>query len=99
MAKTRKDTKNDNSEPGFEAKDFGRADLDKQRLGQIINLLSDIPLGIAADRSKDTLGCVRWHCGTPPAGNANYVWVQHFIHHLAASGGSGARTTRRFGAI
>ena len=26
---------------------------------------------------------VRWRYGTPPAGNANYAWIQHFIHHLA----------------
>ena len=39
-------------------KDFGRAGLDKQRLGQIINLVSDIALGSAADRAKDTLGRV-----------------------------------------
>jgi type I restriction enzyme M protein len=39
-------------------KDFGRTGLDKQRLGQIINLVSDIALGSAADRSKDTLGRV-----------------------------------------
>src|SRR5688572_10199424 len=39
-------------------KDYGRLGLDKQRLGQIINLVSDIALGSAADRSKDTLGRV-----------------------------------------
>jgi type I restriction enzyme M protein len=39
-------------------KDFGRPGLDKQRLGQIINLVSDIALGSAADRAKDTLGRV-----------------------------------------
>jgi type I restriction enzyme M protein len=39
-------------------KDFGRPNLDKQRLGQIINLVSDIALGSAADRAKDTLGRV-----------------------------------------
>ncbi|MCA1601892.1 MAG: SAM-dependent methyltransferase [Acidobacteria bacterium] len=43
---------------GVLPKDFGRAGLDKQRLGQIINLASDIALGSAADRSKDTLGRV-----------------------------------------
>ena len=31
----------------------------------------------------------RWVYGTPPAGNANYAWVQHFIHHLAPSGLAG----------
>ncbi len=31
----------------------------------------------------------RWVYGTPPAGNANFAWVQHFIHHLAPSGIAG----------
>jgi type I restriction enzyme M protein len=39
-------------------KDFGRAGLDKQRLGQLINLVSDIGLGSPADRAKDVLGQV-----------------------------------------
>jgi hypothetical protein len=25
----------------------------------------------------------RWQYGTPPTGNANYAWMQHFIYHLA----------------
>ena len=32
---------------------------------------------------------VRWAYGTPPASNANYAWVQHFIHHLAPNGVAG----------
>ena len=43
---------------GVLPKDFARPGLDKQRLGQIINLVSDIALGSAADRAKDTLGRV-----------------------------------------
>ena len=39
-------------------KDYARPGLDKQRLGQIINLVSDIALGSAADRARDTLGRV-----------------------------------------
>jgi type I restriction enzyme M protein len=31
----------------------------------------------------------RWRYGVPPAANANYAWVQHFIHHLAPSGIAG----------
>jgi type I restriction enzyme M protein len=31
----------------------------------------------------------RWAFGVPPAGNANFAWVQHFIHHLAPSGMAG----------
>jgi len=29
---------------------------------------------------------VRWKYGTPPAGNANFAWLQHMIHHLAPNG-------------
>jgi type I restriction enzyme M protein len=32
---------------------------------------------------------VRWQYGVPPAGNANFAWVQHFIHHLAPQGLAG----------
>ena len=32
---------------------------------------------------------VRWRFGTPPLGNANYAWIQHFIHHLAPPNGRG----------
>lgn len=31
----------------------------------------------------------RWKHGRPPAGNANFAWVQHFIHHLAPNGIAG----------
>ena len=29
---------------------------------------------------------IRWKYGVPPAGNANYAWIQHMIHHLAPNG-------------
>ena len=35
------------------------------------------------DKLKDD---IRWKYGTPPAGNANYAWIQHMIHHLASNG-------------
>lgn len=31
----------------------------------------------------------RWVYGAPPAGNANFAWVQHFLHHLAPGGTAG----------
>jgi len=31
----------------------------------------------------------RWKVGVPPASNANFAWVQHFIHHLAPTGLAG----------
>jgi len=32
---------------------------------------------------------VRWQYGAPPAGNANFGWVQHIVHHLAPTGVAG----------
>ena len=31
----------------------------------------------------------RWKYGTPPESNANFAWVQHFIHHLSPKGTAG----------
>ncbi len=31
----------------------------------------------------------RWQYGVPPAGNANFAWVQHMVYHLAPSGVAG----------
>ncbi len=32
---------------------------------------------------------VRWKFGVPPPGNANFAWIQHFIHHLSPTGIAG----------
>jgi len=31
----------------------------------------------------------RWQYGTPPTGNANYGWIQHFLYHMAPNGQAG----------
>jgi type I restriction enzyme M protein len=31
----------------------------------------------------------RWQYGSPPAGNANYAWIQHFLYHLGPKGSAG----------
>ena len=31
----------------------------------------------------------RWKYGAPPAGNANYAWIQHFLYHLNQNGTAG----------
>lgn len=31
----------------------------------------------------------RWKYGIPPAGNANYAWLQHILHHLSPTGTAG----------
>ena len=28
----------------------------------------------------------RWTYGTPPTGNANFAWLQHFVFHLGPNG-------------
>jgi len=52
-------------------------------------ILTNPPFNISdwgGERLKDD---ARWQYGTPPAGNANYAWVQHIIHHLAPKGVAG----------
>jgi type I restriction enzyme M protein len=39
----------------------------------------------AASVAKDA----RWTYGEPPDSNANYAWIQHFIHHLTPDGRAG----------
>ena len=38
------------------------------------------------ERLKDD---ARWVYGVPPANNANYAWIQHFLYHLAPQGVAG----------
>jgi type I restriction enzyme M protein len=49
-------------------------------------ILANPPFNLSdwgADQLKDD---VRWKYGMPPAGNANFAWLQHMIHHLAPNG-------------
>jgi type I restriction enzyme M protein len=70
------------------------------RLGN--SLLTDEHPGLKADFvlanppfNQDKWGAAqvaddgRWKYGTPPNSNANYAWIQHFIHHLAPDGRAG----------
>lgn len=34
-------------------------------------------------------GDARWRYGVPPAGNANFAWLQHIVYHLAPDGYAG----------
>ena len=36
-----------------------------------------------ADKQADD---IRWQYGLPPAGNANFAWLQHMIYHLSPTG-------------
>lgn len=52
-------------------------------------VLANPPFNVS-DWSGDKLkGDVRWKFGIPPAGNANFAWLQHIVHHLAPNGTAG----------
>jgi len=53
-------------------------------------ILANPPFNISDWSGKMLREDVRWkQHGVPPVGNANYAWIQHFIHHLAPSNGHG----------
>jgi type I restriction enzyme M protein len=52
-------------------------------------ILANPPFNVSdwgGERLRDD---ARWKFGVPPIGNANFAWVQHFIHHLAPNGVAG----------
>jgi type I restriction enzyme M protein len=52
-------------------------------------ILANPPFNVS-DWGGDRLqGDKRWKYGPPPAGNANFAWVQHIVHHLAPAGVAG----------
>ena len=52
-------------------------------------ILANPPFNVSDWSGKLLRDDVRWKHGTPPVGNANYAWIQHFIHHLAPANGRG----------
>lgn len=52
-------------------------------------ILANPPFNISDWSGQLLENDVRWRFGTPPKGNANYAWIQHFIHHLAVPNGRG----------
>ena len=65
---------------------FHKDDLKDLRFDYI---LANPPFNVSdwgGDRLRED---ARWKYGVPPAGNANFAWVQHFIHHLSPTGMAG----------
>ena len=52
-------------------------------------VMANPPFNLSAWSTPAVLDDARWAYGTPPAGNANYAWIQHFLHHLAPDGRAG----------
>src|SRR5213593_2241641 len=72
---------------GPEAADTFHKDLHPDLTADFI--LANPPFNMSdwgGDRLRDDK---RWKYGAPPAGNANYAWVEHMIHHLSPSGIAG----------
>ena len=53
-------------------------------------VLTNPPFNVSDWSGQLLRGDKRWAYGEPPVGNANYAWIQHFIHHLAPPNGRGA---------
>ena len=49
-------------------------------------ILANPPFNLSGWGQDKLLDDVRWQYGTPPAGNANFAWLQHMIWHLAPNG-------------
>ncbi len=52
-------------------------------------ILANPPFNVSDWKGELLREDLRWRYGVPPAGNANFAWVQHIIHHLAPNGVAG----------
>jgi type I restriction enzyme M protein len=67
--------------------DTFRNDLHKDLRADFI--LANPPFNMSDWGGENLKEDVRWKYGVPFAANANFAWVQHFIHHLAPTGIAG----------
>jgi len=52
-------------------------------------IIANPPFNISDWGGDRLVDDIRWKYGVPPTGNANYAWIQHFIHHLSPAGIAG----------
>jgi type I restriction enzyme M protein len=52
-------------------------------------ILANPPFNVSDWRGELLRDDKRWQYGVPPAGNANFAWVQHIVYHLAPAGVAG----------
>lgn len=72
---------------GYHHADTFRQDIHKDLKADFI--LANPPFNVSDWKGELLREDVRWRYGTPPVGNANFAWVQHFIHHLTPNGIAG----------
>jgi type I restriction enzyme M protein len=83
---------------------LGDSLLDDQHPGLKADfVLANPPFNEKKWGAAQVVGDARWKFGEPPDSNANYAWIQHFIHHLAPDGragfvmGNGSLTSKQSG--
>jgi len=74
--------------------DLGREPADSFHRDQHPDLKADFilanpPFNMSAWGGDNLREDKRWKYGAPPVNNANFAWVQHFIHHLSPNGRAG----------
>lgn len=52
-------------------------------------IIANPPFNVSDWSSEQLVGDARWQLGTPPAGNANFAWMQHFLYHMSPKGQAG----------
>ena len=52
-------------------------------------VLANPPFNISDWNGEQLRDDRRWKYGVPPIGNANYAWLQHFVHKLSSRGRAG----------
>ncbi len=52
-------------------------------------IMANPPFNISDWSGEQLRDDIRWKYGVPPVGNANYAWLQHFIHKLSPNGTAG----------
>ncbi len=52
-------------------------------------IIANPPFNVSDWRGELLRDDARWKYGVPPTGNANFAWVQHFVHHLSPTGIAG----------
>jgi type I restriction enzyme M protein len=52
-------------------------------------IIANPPFNVSDWSGEQLRGDARWQYGTPPPGNANFAWLQHFVYHLSPAGIAG----------
>lgn len=70
--------------------ELGNSLLDDKHSGLRADyILANPPFNLKKWGANQVADDSRWAYGSPSDGNANFAWVQHFIHHLAPDGQAG----------